>query len=190
MKKIALLVLAVALLYFGFQSYQKKKADGQLGALAVIPTITTDNNSEVSDGTNVELHCIPPSDINQITNLNFALSNEVYTASVKQLNCSYENVEVIDNLKPTVTYKVSLFADANGVWSRKQDALKSDPSYAVSSDYPDAFADLNPVKALNQGTFYGHKDNKYVELTYTPVTEGQTGVFMHGMQILQKVMNN
>jgi len=188
--KLIVVVLAVGMLYFGYTQYIQKRDAGTLGALAVLPNVTTDNNAEVANSTNVELHCIPAGDINTISNLNFSLQNEVYTPSVKLLNCTYQNLENVDNVKPTVTYKISLSSDANGVWARKQAALKSQPSYAESTDFSNSFANLNPVKEISQGDFYGFKKSYYVELNYSPIVEGQSVLFTHGMQIMQKVLSN
>ncbi|CAN5285189.1 hypothetical protein BH10PAT2_BH10PAT2_1480 [soil metagenome] len=190
MTKILLIVFALGLLYFGWTQYQQKKAAGELGALAVIPAIGTDTNSEVSNSTNIDLHCISSDEINAITNLHYGLQNEVYTPAIKILNCSYENAELVDNIKPSISYKISFTKDSNGIWTSKQNVLRSEPSYAEASDFPNSFANLNPVHEINQGDFYGHNTSYYVELNYTPVSEGQSTLFTRGMQIMDKILGN
>lgn len=189
MQKLLIVAAAVALLYFGYQQYQKRQSADSFEDQVV----TVNTNSEIANVANADeanLHCIPATTIEQITNRSFGLISEVYTAQLKILNCSYESGEIVDNVKPTVMYKLQLTNDANGIWSRKQTAVKSQPSYADSSEFGDAFANINPVKEINQGTFYGRRGNKYVELNYTPVSEGQPVLFNRGNIILEKVLSN
>lgn len=188
MKKLFLLLIAGAVVYFGYQGYRQRQASPT--SSSGTPAISLNTNSETSNTAAVDAHCLTGPDMNQITLQNYSLESEVFSPAVTLLECHYQNSQSITGVNPTVSYKVQLTNDANGLWNRQQNKFKSNSSYQTSSNYPAAFAVLNPVREIDQGTFYGYATGKYVELTYTPVSEGSGPLFDHGMQMLEKVLGN
>ncbi len=186
MKKIIFLILVAAICFWGWQQYAKRQSAGLTGT----PGIMLNTNSETDNIANVSQHCMSAGDVEQITGKSYVLQNEVYTAPVKQLDCVYQYGETVGNVFPTVRYKKTLTNDANGIWTRKKTSVKSSASYLDSADYPNSFTVLNPVKEIDQGTFYGKNDQAYFELTYTPVSEGENNLLDHGFKLLEKALNN
>ncbi len=191
MKKALLFIAGLAILVYGFYNYQQR----HIANLATQPSPATqttglNDNSNTANISTVTEHCANASDISQITNQSYSLQNEVYTAAVMLLECTYQRTEQLSNVYPTITYKLQLTNDAHGIWSRQQTKTKRTPSYKDSSDFPDAFANLNPVREIDQGSFYGFVNGKYVTLTYTPVAEGTNQLFTDGMKLVQKALVN
>ncbi len=180
------LILVAALCFWGWRQYVQKKS---LGA-SPSPAVFLSTNSETSNTANVAMHCLQGGVVDEITGKSYSLENEVYTPAVTLLECSYLDSTMISNVYPTIKYKAQLSSDANGIWNKKRTALKGSATFIENGDFPNIFADINPVREIDQGTFYGKSSNAYFELTYTPVAEGSTLLISHGMNILQKALSN
>jgi len=185
MKKTLFLIVIAGLVFMGWQQYQQRKAGNATKAAIIFNT-----NSEIHNTASATVHCIDGSEVNQITNRNYTLENEVYTPAVTLLECSYKDNSFINSVFPVVRYKVQLTANSTGIWNKNKATLQASPSYREAGEFPNAFAHLNPVREVDQGTFYGKNDAAYVELSYTPVSEGADLLFSRGMKLLEKALSN
>jgi hypothetical protein len=155
-----------------------------------LTSITSPTPSPLASPTQNIPHCLDPQTVTDTLKKNYQLINEQYFAEGGVLTCSYESTEQIHSITPSMQYTLNTQQQkAEEMWQSQQELTLAHSSYRRIEEDLSLFADVNPVKELNQVTFYGFRNQNYLEMSYTPVKE-EVGVQLNkGMLISQHILN-
>ena len=134
-------------------------------------------------------HCVDEQTLSKILDKSYQLDNEQFFPEAGVLECKYDGNEQVNALTPTVDYVLHIeMPDAETTWKAQQTLISAKPSYRRIEEDHALFADVNPVKELNQVTFYGFRPQKYLELHYTPVKEAVGVQLDKGRRVAEEIL--
>jgi hypothetical protein len=116
--------------------------------------------------------CIDEKIISDVLNSTYHLQKEQFLGQISLLECTYRSEHTIQNLQPELHY-VLIFnqKDAQERWEEQQAEVTSSSQYRRIEENKNLFALVNSVKEISQVYFYGYKDQKNLQLDYTPIKE-------------------
>jgi hypothetical protein len=192
---LAILVLAYVAATKWHVQEQHKIAELTAGSARPAPSASLAGSPApaASSSTNqaTALSCLDESVILGITGKIYALQQENSLPEIQAVNCSYASTDSVKNETPSVEYvlRIEQNADsANKVWQTQFDTFSTKPGFRRIEEEKNLFAQINPVAEINQGSFYGFTDARYLELTYSPIQEATGPILDKGVKLAKAVL--